>query len=88
MLSIASGVQGLSGAEIWLSLPEGLFREGEQVAFQVEERTITFRDAIPRQAVRERENGDPVVYVIEESEGPWDRRVPAAGPLLRQRVAL
>ena len=74
VLSIASGIQGLSGAEIWLSLPEGLFREGEQVAFQVEERTITFRDAIPRQAVQERENGDPVVYVIEESEGPWGRR--------------
>lgn len=27
VLSIASGIQGLSGAEIWLSLPEGLFRE-------------------------------------------------------------
>ena len=49
-------------------------REGQQVAFQVEERTITLRDAIPRQAVQERENGDGVVYVIEESEGPWGRR--------------
>ena len=80
VLSIASGIQGLSGAEIWLSLPEGLFREGEQVAFQVEERTITFRDAIPRQAVQERENGDPVVYVIEESEGPWGRRGTSCRP--------
>lgn len=88
VLSIASGIRGLSGAEIWLSLPEGVFREGGTGGFPGGGANHHLPGRYPPPGGAGEGKRGPCGVRHRGVGGPLGQAVPAAGPLLRQRVAL
>lgn len=69
--SIAGDSLGMGGAEIWFTIGQGDFDDGELVDFTVEGQTLTYSKAIPRAALQKNAAGEAVLYTIDIQEGPW-----------------